>query len=177
MPAEAVRAIVGDQSGHLWIGTSGGILRLDREQFDSVLRNPQSRLAFRAYNASDGLAGMPVRTGVPNAVRSTDGRLWFVTANGVTVLDPERLSPTRPAPPVRIERITANGRTYESSGPVVLPAGTTHLQIEYGAGVLLSPARRVPLPARGVRRCVDRRGIEARGVVHEPAAAAMPGST
>lgn len=139
MPGEALRSIVGDASGHLWIGTSGGILRLDEAQFDGVLAEPDKRLEFRAYNSSDGLAGVPIRTGFPNAARSTDGRLWFVTANGLTVVDPERLSPTRPAPPVHIERISSGARSFEPNEPIVLAPGTTHLQIEYTALEFFSP--------------------------------------
>lgn len=139
MPGEAVRAIVGDSNGHVWIGTSGGILRLDEAQFDGALARPGKRLEYRSYNSSDGLAGSPLRTGFPNAVRSTDGRLWFVTANGLTVVDPDRLSPTRPAPPVHIERVTSGGRTFEPNENIVLAPGTTHLEIAYTALEFFSP--------------------------------------
>jgi signal transduction histidine kinase len=139
MPPDAVRAIVGDSSGHLWLGTSGGILRFHPGTFDEVLNDPSQRFQFRAYNSSDGLAGVPVRNGFPNATRAKDGTLWFVTTNGLTVVDPERLSPTRPAPTVRIERVTASNRSYSPDRPIVLPPGANHLQVEYTAVEFFSP--------------------------------------
>jgi signal transduction histidine kinase/ligand-binding sensor domain-containing protein len=139
LPPDTIRAIVGDGQGNLWIGTSGGILRLAARQFDSVIGDRAARLDFRAYNSSDGLAGAPVRSGYPNATRGADGRLWFVTGNGVTVLDPRQLSATRPAPVVRVERITAGGRSYDPAERFTLPARTTHLQIEYTAVEFFSP--------------------------------------
>jgi signal transduction histidine kinase/ligand-binding sensor domain-containing protein len=139
LPPDTIRAIVGDGQGNLWIGTSGGILRVAADQFDAVLRNRAARLDFRAYNSSDGLAGAPVRSGFPNATRGADGRLWFVTGNGVTVLDPRQLSATRPAPAVRLERITAGGRSYDPGEHFTLPPRTTHLQIEYTAVEFFSP--------------------------------------
>jgi signal transduction histidine kinase/ligand-binding sensor domain-containing protein len=139
LPQETIRAIVGDGKGHLWIGTSGGILRMAVTQFDRVLAHPENRLDFRAYNSSDGLAGAPVRSGFPNAVRTDDGRLWFVTGNGLTMLDPTQLSATRPAPPVRIERVGAGGRTFEPDGAFTLPPRTSTVQFEYTALEFFSP--------------------------------------
>lgn len=139
LPPDTIRAIVGDSQGHLWIGTSGGILRLGSAQFDRVLAGTGARLDFRAYNSSDGLAGAPVRSGYPNATLGSDGRLWFVTANGLTALDPQRLAATRPAPAVRIERVSAGGRSFEPDGAFTLPPRTTALQIEYTALEFFSP--------------------------------------
>ena len=139
LPQETIRAIVGDGAGHLWIGTSGGILRMAASQFDRVLADPKNRLDFRAYNSSDGLAGAPVRSGFPNAARTADGRLWFVTGNGLTMLDPAQLSATRPAPPVRIERVSAGGRSFEPNGAFTLPPRTSAVQFEYTALEFFSP--------------------------------------
>ncbi|MBI4485936.1 MAG: hypothetical protein HY655_07990, partial [Acidobacteria bacterium] len=139
LPEEAIRAIVTDKEGHLWIGTSGGIIRLGDKEFDLALADSAHRVDFRSYNSSDGLPGVPVRFGYPNAVRSADGRLWFVTSNGVMVVDPWRLSAPRPAPPVRIERVNANGHSFQPAGPFELPPRTMGLQIDYTALEFLSP--------------------------------------
>lgn len=139
LPQDTIRAIVSDGQDHLWIGTSGGILRLAAAEFDRVLADSSSRLDFRAYNSSDGLAGAPVRSGYPNAVRTADGRLWFVTGNGLTIVDSQQLSSTRPAPAVRIERVSASGRTFEPAGAFTLPPRTGIIQIEYTALEFFSP--------------------------------------
>jgi signal transduction histidine kinase/ligand-binding sensor domain-containing protein len=139
LPQDTIRAIVGDGQDHLWIGTSGGILRMAAAQFDRVLADRDSRLDFRAYNSSDGLAGAPVRSGYPNSVRTADGRLWFVTGNGLTMLDPRQLSATRPVPPIRIERVSAGGRSFEPTEAFTLPPRTGAIQIEYTALEFFSP--------------------------------------
>jgi signal transduction histidine kinase/ligand-binding sensor domain-containing protein len=139
LPSDAIRALVTDRDGHLWVGTSGGIIRIDRHEADKAFADPQRRIEFRSYNSSDGLPGAPIRGGFPNAVRSADGRLWFVTGNGVTVVDPQRLSATRPPVPVRIERVYANGRSFRPTGPFTLPPRTTSLQIDYTALEFFSP--------------------------------------
>jgi signal transduction histidine kinase/ligand-binding sensor domain-containing protein len=139
LPAAAIRSLVTDKEGNLWVGTSGGILRVTPGEIDRALADSAHRIDFRSYNPSDGLAGAPVRVGSPSAVRGADGKLWFVTGNGITILDPQRLSAARPALPVRIERITANGRSFEPSGVFTLPPRTTGLQIDYTALEFFSP--------------------------------------
>ncbi len=139
LPSDAIRAVVSDNEGHLWIGTSAGIIRVAITEVDRVLSGAPGHLDFRSYSSSDGLPAVPVRVGLPNAIRATDGRLWFVTGNGVTVIDPRQLSATRPDPPVRIERVTANGRSFDPAMASTLPPRTTSLQIDYTALEFSSP--------------------------------------
>ena len=139
LPAEAIRAIVGDDEGYLWIGTSGGIVRLASTEFDAALVDPSWHVDFRYYDSEDGLAGTPVRSGYPNVARGRDGRLWFVTSQGLTVVEPWRLSASRPAPPARIERIVADGRWLDPSGTFTLPPRTANIEIEYTAPAFFSP--------------------------------------
>jgi signal transduction histidine kinase/ligand-binding sensor domain-containing protein len=139
LPAETIRAIASDTDGYLWIGTSGGIFRLAESEFDRATKESVGHLEFRSYNSSDGLAGVPIRVGAPSAARSSDGQLWFVSGNGVTVVDPRRLSATRPSPNVRIQRVTANGRSFEPTGSFDLPPRTTSLEVEYTALEFFSP--------------------------------------
>jgi signal transduction histidine kinase/ligand-binding sensor domain-containing protein len=139
LPAGAIRSITGDRDGNLWIGTSGGIMRMADREFEVAEIEPGRRLEFRSYSSSDGLPGVPVRYGYPSAVRAANGQLWFVTGNGVTQVDPERLSNTRPPTPVHIQRVNANGRSFEPTGAFVLPPRTTSLQIDYTALEFYSP--------------------------------------
>lgn len=139
LPAGAIRSITGDREGNLWIGTSGGIMRVADSEFDVTEVEPGRRLEFRSYSSSDGLPGVPVRYGYPSAVRAADGQLWFVTGNGVTQVDPQRLSDSRSPTPVHIERVNANGRSFEPTGSFVLPPRTTSLQIDYTALEFYAP--------------------------------------
>ncbi|MGE0864927.1 MAG: two-component regulator propeller domain-containing protein [Vicinamibacterales bacterium] len=139
LPAAAIRSIAGDRDGNLWIGTSGGIMRMAASEFEVALREPNRRLEFRSYSSSDGLPGVPVRNGYPSAIRAENGHLWFVTGNGATEVDPRRLSATRPPAPVRIQRVNANGRSFEPSGSFELPPRTTSLQIDYTALEFYAP--------------------------------------
>jgi signal transduction histidine kinase len=138
-----VTAIVDDDHGTLWIGSGAGILQLRRSEWARLLTSRGYVPKFRLYDRSDGLAGLPFVYGRNRrAIRADDGRLWFVTGRGLTIIDPSELDTDAVASPVHIEGILANGqRTIITPGALRLPAGTNRLELEYSALNLTSPLR------------------------------------
>ena len=63
--------------------------------------------------------------------RASDGRLWFMTARGVTIMNPSELHQPRDPSPVRIEEVLADGRPFITQPSMRLPAGTRRLEIDY----------------------------------------------
>jgi signal transduction histidine kinase len=97
-------------------------------EFDRTIDQPTYQVRHTLYDISDGLNGIPTRG---RAVRSTDGRLWFLTGRGITVLDPHALTANRASTPIRIEEVIANDRHYRPGSTVVLPPGSARLEIDY----------------------------------------------
>ena len=137
LPSDVVLEIVEDDESRLWLATGAGMIRIERQQFDLVAENPAHQIRYRVYDKSDGLAGLPIRFANRGAVRAGDGRLWFVTGRGLTIVDPHTLGETSPAE-VRIEGAIADGDRV-SSTQQTLPAGTTRLQVDYTLSSLTSP--------------------------------------
>src|SRR4030095_11974674 len=83
----------------------------------------------------------------PRVAKSTDGKLWFLTGEGVQVVNPQHLAANKLPPPVHIEQIMADHKTYwqNLSGAAVanvrLPARTRDLQISYTALSLVAPEK------------------------------------
>jgi len=81
-------------------------------------------------------------TGSPHVAKSTDGKLWFATLDGVSVVDPRHLPFNKLPPPVHIEQITADRKTYDvASDAVHLPSLIRDLQIDYTALSLVAPEK------------------------------------
>src|SRR5262249_15071194 len=77
-------------------------------------------------------------------VVAPDGRLWFVSYDGVSIVDPAHVSTNALPPPVHIEQIVADRKTYDApreTSAVRLPALTRDLQIDYTALSLVVPER------------------------------------
>ena len=72
----------------------------------------------------------------PYVAKSADGRLWFVTPNGLHVIDPHRVTLNKLPPPVHVQRIVADRTARDlraGDSRVDLPALPRDLQIDYTA--------------------------------------------
>ena len=137
----SVKSIVEDRRGDLWVGIGTGIVLLEKAQFMRAAVDRSTRLRYRFFNAADGVAGIPVAEGMCTGVRAADGRMWFVTSGGVTVVDSNRIGPPPVMPPVRIESVTADAQKFDPQSGLFGPSRTSHLHITFTALTLTDPTR------------------------------------
>lgn len=136
-----ITSITEDMNGMLWIGTTIGIVRLDPQQCDEVLERRVGRLRYRLVDRSDGLAGVPFWYGTRSAATTPDGRVWFVTSRGVTVIEPKDFGQNAEPAPVRLESVTADGRRFAAEDLIRLPPRPARIEIEYGHLNLTAPQK------------------------------------
>src|SRR5262249_48425994 len=81
----------------------------------------------------------------PQVARSSDGRLWFLPFDGVSIVDPRHLPFNKLPPPVHVEQVIVDHKTYDSASPpngvLPLPPLVRDLQIDYTALSLARPAK------------------------------------
>ncbi|HEX5108761.1 MAG TPA: two-component regulator propeller domain-containing protein [Vicinamibacterales bacterium] len=137
----SVNSIVDDDKGDLWLGLRTGIARLEKEEIARAAGTSDYRLHYRLFNSADGAAGVPVTEGSRTAARGRDGRLWFATSGGVTVVDPENIGASRPPVPVQIEAVLADAKRFDPVTNLRLPARTSHVQFAFTALTLTDSAQ------------------------------------
>ena len=151
LPCDGVEWVVEDEDRALWLGTRCGLVRIARADIvawvDSAHTELDANLIKTAvFDNADG-----VRTYIGGsyysqpAVKGSDGRVWFVSPSGVSVVDPRALPFNKLPPPVRIEQIVADGTTYDpdlsSREGRRLPPLTRDLEIDYTALSLVAPEK------------------------------------
>jgi signal transduction histidine kinase/ligand-binding sensor domain-containing protein len=143
-PLRNLTGLVEDQRDNFWIGSNLGIARISRAEIDKAFAAGRAdTIQYTLFDRSDGIASTPravYSLGRP-ATRASDGRVWFVTGAGVTIIDPKTLETVRPPAPVRVERVIANDTTFEAAAGLTLPARSSRLQIDYTEVNLTSPLR------------------------------------
>src|SRR6185312_7234161 len=77
----------------------------------------------------------------PSAIRSADGRLWFINGLMAQSVDPDHLYRNQLPPPVHIEEVIANGKEYSTDSQLRLPALTRDLEIDYTALSFSAPQK------------------------------------
>lgn len=141
LPGHGVFAITEDADGYIWLGISSGIVRLKVRDFERAARQPESQLKYRFFDASDGLVGLPAREGLPGAVRSDSGTLFFITSRGATVITPSNIDDSGPTSTLRIESVKADDHPVRLVPGAALPSGTSRLLFEYTSLNLTSPLK------------------------------------
>ena len=139
-PVDKVLSVVQDDQGDLWIGTSFGIVRVQPAELETALSDQSHQIRHAFYNLSDGLGGSPVRMR-GRAVRAGDGRLWFLTSRGATVIDPVTLGTRRAPAPVQLEEVVADGRRFDVKSLLPLSPRTNRIEINYTALELRAPQK------------------------------------
>jgi hypothetical protein len=81
----------------------------------------------------------------PQVAKSSDGKLWFLPWDGVSVIDPQHLAFNKIPPPVHIEQVTADRKLYEltaeDNGRLRLPALSRDLEIDFTALSFVAPEK------------------------------------
>jgi signal transduction histidine kinase/ligand-binding sensor domain-containing protein len=145
-PCDSLNWVIPDDAGALWLDTPCGLVRIARDQVDAWIADPTHAIEPTVFDSTDGVS---LQAGFahgyePFVAKSRDGRLWFVSVNGLNVVDPRRVSSNQLPPPVHVERIVANRTPFDVSpggSRVHLPPLTTDLQIDYTALSLLAPEK------------------------------------
>jgi len=108
--------------------------------------DPKRTIQATVFDVSDGMKIRALAGGFsPHVTKSPDGRLWFATSSGVGVVDPAHIPFNKLRPPVSIQQITADRKTYavptDSNARLRLPPLVRELQIDYTALSLVAPEK------------------------------------
>ena len=152
LPCDAVHWVIEDDTHAVWLHTACSLLSIARPDLDAwtaaVEKDKDARPTIR-FTAFDSADGARIASGgshnSPQVTRSVDGKLWFQSPDGVSVIDPRRLHFNSIPPPVHVEQITADRKPYdvtgENAGGLSLPALSRDLEIDYTALSLVAPEK------------------------------------
>ena len=136
---------VADDGDSLWLSTTRGICRIAKKQLREFEQHKIAVLEPTNYGVEDGLRSAQSAPGFPipgGGRRTTDGRLWFPTSQGLAVIDPNAHTQANMPPELHLVELTADGRAIDfSAKDPQLPAGSQRIQIRYTAIHLGAPER------------------------------------
>jgi signal transduction histidine kinase/ligand-binding sensor domain-containing protein len=149
LPCDTIHWSMEDNDGALWLYTACGLARITKTELGAWVADPRRKVETTVWGADDGVllrSASPARYNPPVA-KSSDGKLWFIAGDGVQVVDPHHLADNKLPPPVHVEQIIADHKSYWQNLPgrtvsnVHLPPRTRDLQITYTALSLVAPEK------------------------------------
>jgi signal transduction histidine kinase/ligand-binding sensor domain-containing protein len=145
LPCDAVQSMIEDDAQSVWLLTTCGLVRVARSELDVwIAARDKSSATIHplVFDNGDGVQSRGTLGGyTPIVAKSPDGKLWFVTGDGIGVVDPRHLTRNPVPPPVQIERIVADDQPYDLRPGMRLPANVRTLRIEYTALSLVAPEK------------------------------------
>jgi signal transduction histidine kinase/ligand-binding sensor domain-containing protein len=152
LPCDRIYWVIEDDGGSFWLYTACGLIRIARGEMDAwavaAEKDKYAKLTVQptVFDPSDGVRILGSSGHFsPQVAKSSDGKLWFLPWDGVSVVDPQHLPFNLLPPPLDIQKIVADRKTYEAasaaSGRIALPALVRDLEIDYTALGLAVPEK------------------------------------
>ena len=151
LACDAAEWVVEDDRS-LWIGMACGLARIPRSEIDrwaAVVATDREATPIVQTMLLSNIDGVRLFTNAAYysapAVATADGRVWFTSPNGLSVVDPRSLQLHNDPPPVHIEQIIAERTAYDAvssrTEPLRFPPLTRIVQIDYTALSYVAPEK------------------------------------
>ena len=159
LPCDAIHWSIEDDDRSLWLYTACGLVRIARTELEAWVNDPNRTIQITVLDSFDGVVNHAdgVSGYSPRVAKSTDGKLWYLSGDGVSVIDPRHLPFNKLPPPVHIEQITADRKVRwqnlwgSAASNLRLPALSRDLELDYTALSFVAPEKvrfRVKLEGR-----------------------------
>ena len=145
-----VACITDDQLGFLWLGSLDGIYRVAKQDLNDYADGKLRDLMVERFDRTDGLQTTEMSEGrQPTVLKAQDGRLWFATINGLSVVDPKAVPHNAEPPRVLIEEVSVDGSPVPlvAGRDLVIPARSQRIAFQY-TGISLKGGPRVRFKRR-----------------------------
>ena len=111
-----VKAIIADRSGHFWMMTGDGLLRVPRAQLEATPDGSPRPLSFARIGIFDGVVphGGDLAPS-PSATSDRAGRLYFTTQNAIVVVDPSAVIESSMIPPIVLESVIIDNQPVDQT--------------------------------------------------------------
>ncbi len=138
--AQQTYSLIVDAQQSLWAYTSAGLFCITRGELDRWWKNPNSIISITKFDVFDG-AQPSSASFRPRATLAHDGRLWFANDNVIQMVDPAHIVKNAVPPPVEIERLVADRRTYSISKELRIPPLSRNLEIDFAGLSFIAPEK------------------------------------
>jgi ligand-binding sensor domain-containing protein/signal transduction histidine kinase len=126
-----------DKEGWLWIATSDHVLRVSNQKLSSGVVKAAE---VYEYGAADGLPNAKGVKRSRSVVADSQGRIWFSTSRGMSVVDPSHIMNNPPALP-HVEAIVADNDPITVGELVRIPSSRKRITFRYSGLSFAVPER------------------------------------
>jgi diguanylate cyclase (GGDEF)-like protein len=138
LPGNAIFQPIDDNVGNLWLTGPWGVARVPKASLEDVAAGRERTVIAKQFGRGDGMTSREVSS-VSKSYASKDGRMFFATPEGVSVVDTQKVRPNGAAPRIYVEKLIADDREYDRYAPIKTPSGTRRMEFHYTSPTFVSP--------------------------------------
>jgi signal transduction histidine kinase/ligand-binding sensor domain-containing protein len=135
----ALNDMVETDDGQLWF-RGNAMYRLAQGSFARSRRHDEP-LDYETFSTGDGLATSEMSSPEKSMTFSRDGKVWAATPKGLAMIDLRRLPVTNANPSIYLKDMTIGRNKQPASREVLLPPGTSHVEIDFAAIEISAPEK------------------------------------
>lgn len=132
--------ILEDNLGYFWLPGPKGITKVSKNELNDFAEGKIKHFICEFFDKSDGMKNS-VCLGAMKYLKSSDGRLWFLTAEGIAIIDPENITLNEELPKVVIEQIYTGNDIYYPDNNIEIKPGNKRFNIKYSALSYIAPEK------------------------------------
>jgi signal transduction histidine kinase/ligand-binding sensor domain-containing protein len=141
MVDHTVFSVLDDGQGFLWMATSRGIVRVQRQQLEELATQKRRTLDYVLLGKADGMPSSEcLGVAQPHSTRAKDGTLWFATAKGLVHTDPDGAVPPA-AHPAELTGALLDDASVHVNDRLELAPGLEDLVFQFNSQNLANPAQ------------------------------------
>jgi ligand-binding sensor domain-containing protein/AraC-like DNA-binding protein len=142
LPDDTVYWILEDHKHDFWISSNRGIYCISCQEIDDFFKGKVDTLKPSVYGKEAGMRSVECNGGNhPAGWKTHNGKLWFPTTYGVSVIDPVNIGINKVPPPLVIEKIVISGKDYPVTQTVTVSPGKNHIEVHYTALSFIVPKK------------------------------------
>ncbi len=144
LPDHVIHYISQDSLGYLWMSSNRGIFKLNKQRLNDYLDGTSDSFDLIHFDKSDGMLNPEANGGFQKGgIRTSDGRFWFSTQEGVAIFPIRPNQENSTLPTVIFNSLFADGEAQPISknSQVELNTGTNDFSINFHALTYTSPEK------------------------------------
>lgn len=136
-----VFALALDDADWMWVNSSSGIYRVSRRSLNDFADGKADRVECTAYDGLEAVKTTDTTEVEYTVCKTSDGRIWFPSPQGVIMIDPANLLTNQVPPPVHIQQVRVNGHEVAARQVGKVPPGKGEVEIHYVALSYIAPQK------------------------------------
>ncbi len=129
-----IYSIFEDKKGYLWMSSDKGIFKVNHNELNDMAQGYIDHVHSVVYGKSDGMISTECNgANQPAGWQGKDGKLWYPTVSGVTMIDPNDLKINTTPPIIHIQKATVDDHLDLLSHKNSLRPGSHKIDFTYTA--------------------------------------------